>query len=463
MSFERMVKSCGFIGVRGGSRWLLLLVALLLPTVGMFPAQQESAAQEGGTDYLWAGHSTIIGACASPSSAESLANCFSQGVVGPSSHITAMATDGTNVYFASQFNGGLSCPVDEFGQNCTQIMTGPWPSGSNAVVNALVVADGQLWIGQGDGKIYRCPANLPYVDQSNAPQECVLLDDAGNRPVFSLLLANGRLYAGLNHGEFGAEGLLWSCDAQQVNACETLDAYGATAANSLVAGGGYLWAGLDNGILWRCDLNAVNSCKNWDTAGTSILTLSYDGQNTMYAALTGTSGSIWSCPIDVENSCGTVRGPVNATSVAAGAGGVFSSSSHDIAFGTTLYSSLVTPSYGNADLLYIPAEGLPAVGGVDLSVRLDKWSHRIGRHCDAEGEGKKQARVTITGPNGIKKSLTTDLCALRPDGTLEHTFDLLDSGPHTIKVRARGFIGKAKAHVEGNATIAVTLRLKANR
>jgi len=463
MGLGKAIERHSFLRVRRAGRGLLLLLALLVSIVPVLSGQSETAAIEQGTDYLWAGHSEVIGACASPSSAESLANCFSQGAQGPTSQIKAMATDGTNVYFASQFDGGLSCPVDQFGQNCTPIMAGPWPSGSNAVVNALVAADGQLWIGQGDGKIYRCPANLPYVDQDAAPQECVLLDDAGNRPVFSLLLANGRLYAGLNHGEFGAEGLLWSCDPQLVNDCQTLDEYGSTAASSLAAGGGYLWAGLENGIIWRCDLNAKNSCMNWDTAGNEIYSISYDGQDTLYAALTGSDGKIWSCPIDVANSCGTVRDSVNATNVAAGAGGVFSSTSHDIAFGTSLFTSLLTPSFNNSFILYVPADGVQGVGGIDLAVRLDEWSRRIGRHCDAEGEGKKTARVTITGPNGDTKSLTTDLCVLRPGGSLDHTFDLLDPGTHTIKVRARGFIGKVKVDVESNVTVPIMLELRPNR
>ena len=447
---------------RVARRGLLLLLALLMPIASALSVQRGGLAQDGGTDYLWAGHTTFIGACASPSSAESLANCFSEGVVGPPTDITVMATDGTNVYFASTIDGGLSCPVDQFGQSCTSIMIGPWPSGANARVNALVAADGQLWIGQQDGKIYRCPDDLPWVNQSSMPDGCVLLDDAGNRPVYSLLLANGRLYAGLKHSAWGETGLIWSCDPQEVNQCEVVDEYGSTAASTLVAGSGYLWAGLDNGVLWRCDLNQ-SGCVDWDTAGSEISSISYDGQGIIYAAVPGYNSVVWSCPVNLANSCSNLRYPVNPTNVAAGAGGVFSSTNDDIAFNTSIFTSASMAAFNHTFLLYVPAGGPTGVGGIDLHVRLGEWSQRIGRHCDAEGLGKRNARVRITGPNGFRKSLTTDLCALRPGGALDYTFDLLDPGAHKIKVRSRGFIGTAKVDVEGDVSTPVTIRLKANR
>ncbi len=442
-------------------RGLLVLAALVLPTSMLLMSQPDGAAQELSQDSLWAGDYEVISACASPSSPESLATCFAQTMPGPSSsEIQAMATDGINVYYATISGGGLSCPIDQLGQNCTAIMTGPWPSSDS--VNALAAADGQVWIGQDNGRIYRCPANIPYQNQSSAPETCVLLDDAGNRPVSSLLLANGRLYAGLKHSPFGDPGLIWSCDPEAANQCVVLDEYGSTTASALVAGSGYLWAGLHNGVLWRCDLNAAG-CDDWDTAANQIFSISYDGQDTIYAAVPGSNGVVWSCPIDAANSCSNLRYPVNPTSVVAGAGGVFSSTHDDIAFNTSIFTNASMAAFRNSLLLYIPAEGMSGVGGIDLSVRLEEWTQRIGRHCDASGEGKKVARVTITGPNSVKRSLSTDLCALRPGGTLDHSFDLLDPGKHKIKVRARGFIGKAKVVVEGNATTPVKLRLRAHR
>ena len=125
MGLGKAIERHSFLRVRRAGRGLLLLLALLMLIVPVLSDQSETAAIEQGTDYLWAGHSEVIGACASPSSAESLANCFSQGAQGPTSQIKAMATDGTNVYFASQFDGGLSCPDDQVGQNCTPIMAGP--------------------------------------------------------------------------------------------------------------------------------------------------------------------------------------------------------------------------------------------------------------------------------------------------------------------------------------------------
>ena len=83
---------------------------------------------------------------------------------------------------------------------------------------------------------------------------CVQFDDAVNRKIYSLVLANGRLYAGLGRDR-SKNGLIWNCDPITANSCDDFNNPGKTDANALAVGAGapgYFWAGLDNGIIWRC-------------------------------------------------------------------------------------------------------------------------------------------------------------------------------------------------------------------
>ncbi len=473
---------------------LLLAAILLLPLAATLQTPRESAAQTVAQDSLWAGADGHVGVCADPSSAASLAGCFgapenigsgaiaaacaspatsgslagcfsAPKSIGEPGDISAMATDGVNVYFATHQDGGWSCPIAGLGTNCTHIMAGGWPSGES--VKSLAAADGMLWIGQTYGKIYRCAANIPYADQSTMPDGCVLLDDAETRSVASLLLANGRLYAGLTpvSGPYQDKdhGILWSCDPQAVNSCENLDTYGNTTALSLAAGGGYLWAGLANGIIWRCDLNAANACANWENAGDSwVNSLSYDGQGTLYAAIESygggsNTGVIWSCPTAYANGCSTVLSNVKGRSVAAGAGGVFSSTTASLYFGASAFTA-ASSNLDGATLLYVPADGVSGVGGVAVTVRGGKWAERLDKRCAAGGKAPK-ATVRVTGPYGLDKTQVVNLCGLRASGSVTKTFTMLDQGEYTVTARTKKYGGSGSFTVEQDQTGKVIVRM----
>ncbi|MGI9252353.1 MAG: hypothetical protein ACR2J8_01295, partial [Thermomicrobiales bacterium] len=401
--------------------------------------------------------------------------CFaSAATTWPADDVVAMATDGVNVYFASQNDGGLSCPIADLGANCTRIMAGPWGSDKNRTVWSLAAANGQIWIGQYTGEIYRCPANLPYADQDNAPSQCVLLDDAGKRGVQSLLLANGTLYAGLNNygtNDPDKPGMIWSCSPDTVNDCATLDTDGITKAYSLAAGGGYLWAGLGNGIVWRCDLNAANACANWDTAGNSVRSLSYDGQGTLYAAVPNfsndfTVGVIWSCLTAEKNRCYNVM-PThpNGWSVAAGAGSVFSSvkasypTTKDVLYyGTSPFTAASSSTWDSTLLLYLPADGPVGVGGVSLTVKAKALSQKLEKRCSKPGRTAR-ATVTVTGPEGFTKTMKAGACALVKNGAMKHRVDLLDPGDYTVSVQAGKHSGEATFTIVQDQTRPVNVKL----
>ncbi|MGI9253660.1 MAG: hypothetical protein ACR2J8_07930 [Thermomicrobiales bacterium] len=409
------------------ARGLLVVLALaLLPLAAVLQTPRPGAAQAVAPDSLWAGwaasgYPASAAVCANPSSATSNGSCLGaidlQGVT-----VQAMATDGVNVYYAGS-NGGLSCPIADLGANCTHIMAGPWgcDEANNCYDNecysntgwvgpvcgvlSLAASGGQLWIGQSNGKIFRCPANLPYTAQVDQPASCVLLDDAEERSIDSLLLANKTLYAGL--GMTGTRynkrgnGLLWSCDPQTANSCINLDNYGATTANSLAAGGNYLWAGLQNGIIWRCDLNAKDNCTDWADAGTlqpvaqDVVSISYDGQGTIYAALGvvytdnddlyKNGGGLWACPTATADSCtGFNRSATFPVAVSANAGNLASS----LSSGTLTFNSqpIASGQYGgyNSWLLYIPPGGPVGVGGVSVQVKsAGALGGKLTKRCKA--------------------------------------------------------------------------------
>ncbi|MGI9252531.1 MAG: hypothetical protein ACR2J8_02200 [Thermomicrobiales bacterium] len=450
---------------------LALAAAVLLPLAALLQLPRQGAAQSAGQDSLWVGWHSMhsdIGVCGNPSSPAALASCFSTTIDAQGVDILAMATDGVNVYYAGK-DGGLSCPIADLGANCTHIMAGPWGDD----VTSLAAEDGQIWIGQKDGKIYRCPANLPYTSQSGMPASCLLLDDAGNRSVDSLLLANGRLYAGLSQvsGPYQDKdhGILWSCDPQNRNGCNNLDTYGNTTANSLAAGGGYLWAGLENGIIWRCSLNATNACANWDDAGDVVNSISYDGQGALYAAIynpnNNLKGTIWTCSTATANGCSDLLTVDSAYAVAAGAGSVFSSTSsfkmrngnHDaqIHFGTEKFD--LADEDANPLLLYIPAAGPAGVGGVEVNVSAGALGQKLGNRCEA-GRNPK-AIVTVEGPQGFSKTLKVGACGLVKGGTHTRTLDLLDPGAYTVTVQAFKRRGQVRFTIEENTTKPVNVTL----
>jgi len=460
----------------------VLAAALLLPLAALLEAPREGTAQSAPQDSLWtAGLSRstgYVGACASPET--SLATClgipgsrianWSPSGSGGAPGGATVATDGQNVYFVGT-QGALSCPVADLGTNCTRIMAGPWPSNSGLnSATAIAAYGGEIWIGQASGEIYRCPADLPYVAQNTAPSECTLLDDAGNRGVYSLLLANGTLYAGLamaSRSEYGisySKGLIWSCPSQVANACTNLDNPGNTLPASLAGGGGYLWVGLENGIVWRCDPDTANACTDWERAGNTVESLSYDGQGTLYAAVTGSNGVIWSCPTAAANGCSTVRSNVSGVSVAAGAGGVFSSSGRNPGFffnasPLTAANASGSSYWSYSPLLYLPAGGPVGVGAAAVGVSLAAPAtdaDAAGQQC---GHGGKRAKatVTLTGPHGYEKTQRMRLCKL-----LEAPahFSLLDPGDYRAMVQTRGGVGEARFTVEQDRTRPVDVRLE---
>jgi hypothetical protein len=461
------------------TRSLLVLAAvLLLPLAAMLQQPRPVAAQSAGQDSLWigswwAGHLSSYGTCANPSSPGALASCFSSPTSSPVM-IGPMATDGVNVYYAGNL-GGLSCPIADLGANCTQIMAGPWPIYDSLEVLAIAAYGGQIWIGQQDGLVYRCPSNLPYFKQDDPPSQCVQLADAGDHPISSLLLANGSLYVGVacagKCDESKNGGWLWACDPLTANSCFTLDSYGDTLANSLAAGGGYLWAGLENGIIWRCDLNTANACSNWEQAANGVASISYDGQGTLYAAVLGKGssneyGAIWSCPTAYANGCDNVLSNVNGTSVAAGAGSVFSFTGDDgnvpgnISFGTSEFASVnSTFNQHSSYLLYVPAEGTAGVGGVQVNVRDAHPGRKLVKRCNERGK-QPRATIELEGPNGFTKTTKVGACDLAKGGTVTATVDLLDPGRYSIRVQAGKHGGLAGSTVVAESTRPVNVKLK---
>ena len=475
-----------------------LLGALLLVTSGVTATQAATAATASATstDSLWVGSGNNVGVCQSPTSTAALADCFTAPAgVWPQNTIQATATDGVNVYFATDF-GGLSCPVSGAGTNCTQIAAGPWGGGVDGTsVNALAASDGQLWIGQEDGQIYRCPADLPYSSGSSAPSQCVLLDDAGNRAVSSLILANGTLYAGLPGAgvEAKKQGLLWTCDPQTANSCSTLDSPGNNFITTLAAGGGYLWAGLSNGILWRCDPTATNSCDNWDQAGWTINSVSYDGQGTIYAAIDAykkrQNGVIWSCPTATENACdNVVSNLVVPGAVAAGPDNVFWSetqpssaapvvssgrkagsnaadNSPALSYGTSPFTAAASNTWANADaLLYLPAGGPTGTGATSVRIRSTPRAVKRLRDICADRGNKPKVHLRIKGPHGTVVTRRSGLCRLRNTKVIYvPAFDLLDPGKALVKARFTGITKRPlkrsrTVKVEQDRTGRVTLR-----
>ncbi|MGI9254787.1 MAG: carboxypeptidase-like regulatory domain-containing protein, partial [Thermomicrobiales bacterium] len=302
--------------------------------------------------------------------------------------------------------------------------------------------------------------------------ECTLLDNAVDRAVASLLLANGKLYAGLE--PFGTstkkQGLIWECQANVENQCSTFYNTGNAWARSMVAGGGYLWAAMTTNYLWRCNPDS-KSCENWDWAGNwpdyYLWSISYDGADTVYAAV-GISGSrggvIWSCPTASANSCGNVLSNVDGSSVAAGMGSVFSSTQSGLSFGTTPFAGASSELYSDVNsadssLIYIPPGGPVGVGGVSVQVKsAGALGGKLAKRCKA-GKNPK-ATVTVEGPNGVSKTVKAGACALAKGGAVKRTFNLLDPGDYTVTVTAGKRTAQANFTITQDTTSRVNLKLQ---
>ena len=451
---------------------LLALVAALSPSLSTAQAAPESPMQPTAAadpvNTLWAASGGNVGVCESPETAASLDTCFaSPAGRWRDNNVSAVATDGVNVYFSGK-GGGLSCPLSGRGTDCTRIMAGPW-DGSD--VMALAASNGQLWIGQKDGKIYRCPANLPYQARSTKPDACVLLDDAVNRPVSSLLLANDTLYAGL--GTYKKEALLWSCLPNSPNRCQDLDRPGNKTVLSLAAGGGYLWAGLDGGgPLWRCDLDK-EGCDDWAQGG-PIISVSYDGRGTLYTFIEtilspSTYGAVLACSTAEKNTCSTVlRNAYAPKMVAAAADRVYASTCdkrplyvgsppRSLSVEATPYSQSTRDDWCQALMLHVPAEGPLGVGGIDVRVKPGKQRRPV--HGRAYRRPASTARVTVDGRHGVSVTRTIPLRNGLP--TVEN-FDLLDAGRYRVTLRTAGVTRHRTVWVRADRTGAVTLRCPAH-
>lgn len=469
---------------------LPLATTLALPATGAAKNARRNAAPAGvAVDSLWAGSlsgSGGVAACGDPSAPSSLASCFASPADDQGVAIRAVATDGTNVYFAGS-GGGLSCPVADLGASCTRIMAGGWGSGGT-MVNAIAAADGTIWVGQVNGEIYRCPGDLPYASGTTMPAACLKLDASGSRAVTALLLANGRLYAGLKYAGNGRQaqntGILWSCPPDTANACITLDTYGQTQANALAAGGGSLWAGLDNGILWKCDPVAQNACTVRAQAPRyEIGSISHDGTSTIYGALAdygniggNDKGLVIACPTANDtDACTTLLSPsasndFRAGTVAAGAGSVFSSIADindpttysPLSFGTLPFTASAS-SLENARLLYLPAGGPVGVGGVRLSITGAEVRGRLRETCAGDRPVRPLVVRIVRIDEGERQGITTRRlrpCRLLATGTLRRTIDLLHAGDYAVVIRGAGIGARRAFTIEPEQTIGLRVVLR---
>ncbi|MFM9108201.1 MAG: hypothetical protein ACKOWF_16045, partial [Chloroflexota bacterium] len=212
--------------------------------------------------------------------------------------------------------------------------------------------------------------------------------------------------------------------------------------------------------IWRCDLDTTNACANWEQGGDGAQSLSYDGQGTLYAAIAGKNGVIWSCPTAAANQCSNLFSGVNGVAVAAGDGSVFSSA-NGLFFGSSPFTA-TSSNLVNSFLLYVPAGGVSGVGGVSVALYGGKWTDKLGKRCAKGGKGLKGS-VQVTGPGGYDKTVAVNLCALAKGGSVKETFDLLDPGTYTVKAATtnwkKRFGGSASVTVDPDRTGKVKVRL----
>ncbi|MFM9139338.1 MAG: hypothetical protein ACKOTH_02100, partial [Solirubrobacterales bacterium] len=438
-------------------------------------------------DALWAlaADGTGLSVCQDPTVASSISGCF--GSQHPLIIVTNASypptTDGTNVYFGSSGGAlpgaGYSCPIVDYGQNCTPIQIG-W---SGFTPRAVAAADGYLWLAYSqwnkESVMYRCPANLPYTAASSMPAACLIVGTSDGWMFNSLAIANGKLYLGL--GQRGSMGAVAVCDLDAVNAstCTQLNYFPGkyTAVNEVALGAGYVWAGLGSGQIYRCSPAVLNDCQLWDTAGQPIVSLADDGQGTLWAAANGggtfthPSDVVWSCPEATANACKTVISNVFPQQVTAGAGQGFSSVSADppfpyppIAWGAQQYpqqypQSVLFASNKNSvspGIIYIPAGGVTGLGGV--RVRLAAPKRALARVC-AERDSLP-ARVVVRGPHKARVVQRLDLCKVRRAAQIAvRRYDLLYPGAYSVRVRSSKFSGTTRIVVKKNRTPRVTVSL----
>ncbi|MFM9139336.1 MAG: hypothetical protein ACKOTH_02090 [Solirubrobacterales bacterium] len=426
-----------------------------------------------------------FGACVDPTSQAAFAGCF-----GPATMTTLPSdstgsqrpiTDGVNVYFGAP--RGWSCPITGYGQNCTQVQIG-WgkgaPSNKNSPISYAAYG-GYIWLGYLNGEIYRCPSDLPYTGATSPPAGCILLDNAGNRAPFQMVYASGRLYVGLDYSDgTSGGGILWSCDPQTPNACINLDYL--YEPYSLAVGAGYVWVGTENNTIYRCDPVTLNSCETWVTTKEPIASVAYDGEGTLWAAVSLSAGNrnplinsgVWACSTTSAQTCSTAMTGVFAGQVTADAGAAFSvANAGGIIYPTgpwiwsntaSSYTPYSMTTEINGKLLYIPSGG-PTTSGA-LRVRARAAPAVMRRLCAKRTTVR--ASVRVRGPHGIALKRATNLCARgRPVRNPMATFRLLDPGRYRISLRAKGLTAQVRATVDGRhralTVIRATLRPVADR
>jgi len=436
------------------------------------PAQDALWMVNNGTDT----NVQSFGVCVDPTSQSAFAGCFAPAtqttLPSDSNGNTMPVTDGVNVYFGSP--RGWSCPIADYGQNCTQVQIG-WATGIPSTQNSPIsyaANGGYIWLGYLKGEIYRCPSDLPYTGAGTPPAGCILLDDAGNRAPYQMVYASGRLYVGLDYnsdtlltdGKGG--GLLWSCDPQTANSCINLDDLSANTNEvySLAVGAGYVWVGTENNAIYRCDPVTPNSCEKWVTTKEPISWVAYDGEGTLWATVSVNMGDgnqlinsgVWACSTSSAQTCSTPMAGVFARQVTADAGAAFSfanAGGSQLPSGPWVWSNTTTGYTGYAmttgtfgPLLYIPSGGPTVAGTLRVHVRTAPAVMR--RLCAARPTVR--ASVRARGPHGIVLTRTAKLCARgRPVRNPSATFPLLDPGRYRISLRAGSLTGQVRATVDG--------------
>ena len=415
-------------------------------------------------DALWAWDGATSSVCTDPTSSDSLQSCFP----GFTNNLTGcsecswlpIATDSTNVYLSIwNSNSAYSCPIADYGQNCTTISVGPVNDGN---ITNIAVKDGYFWTGTTNNNIWRCAAS----DGS-----CELFDAAGNRPINALVISGGYLYVAL--GQFGKNGLIWRCSLTSANSCENFNNPGPTSVNTLAAGNGYLWAGLDNGIVWRCSLSDANSCANWNTAGGPINFISYDAFGTLFIAVKGLArytagvpGVLWSCPTGQANACSTLisGGPMWFTTSNEGvvfSNGVANGSDRQSSFWsqTTKFTNSGMNWQDGIPLLYIPKGGVVTASTVTLSVsntgtaasstaaNSSGAASGLAKRC--KKTGKEWARLKVTGPYGMDLKRRVNLCTALDAPTSAIKLSALDAGSYYVTLESGRYTG-GTAFIVGN-------------
>ena len=139
-------------------------------------------------DSLWAVSSGgTLSVCENPSSLTSLDTCFSGVPATGSNSFSSVTTNGKNVYHYIRLydpdNGGsiVSCPISSLGDDCQSLGFTNLPE---SYPSSMATSTDYLYLGydviDNTAYIYRCP-----LDASSGG--CVQFDNAGNRPINSLV------------------------------------------------------------------------------------------------------------------------------------------------------------------------------------------------------------------------------------------------------------------------------------